>query len=145
MKKTIIDTGVIIAFFDESDKYCNAVRSFFKTYKGELYSTESIVTEVSYYFENHKKAQLYIIDWIGKGAVKIVNVENSDYPQIHSMMTKYQDTPMDYADASLMMIGEKLKITEILTIDNDFSIYKFKNGKQFKNLLQEVLRKKNQK
>ena len=88
MKKTIIDTGVIIAFFDESDKYCEAVRSFFKTYKGELYSTESIVTEVSYYFENHKKAQLYIIDWIGKGAVKIVNVENSDYPQIHSMMTK---------------------------------------------------------
>jgi predicted nucleic acid-binding protein len=25
MKKAIIDTGVIIAFFDESDKYCEAV------------------------------------------------------------------------------------------------------------------------
>jgi len=49
---------------------------------------------------------------------------------------------MDYADAGLMLIGEKLKITEILTIDNDFSVYKFKNGKQFKNLLQEVLRKR---
>jgi len=88
MKKAIIDTGVIIAFFDESDKYCEAVRKFFKTYKGELYSTESVVTEVSYYFENHKKAQLYIIDWIGRGAIKIVNVNNEDYPQIHSMMTK---------------------------------------------------------
>ena len=143
MKKAIIDTGVIIAFFDESDKYCHAVRSFFKTYKGELYSTESVITEVSYYFENYKKAQLYIIDWIGKGAIKIVNVNNEDYPLVYSMMTKYQDTPMDYADASLILIGEKLKITEILTIDNDFSIYKFKNGKQFKNLLQEVLRKKN--
>ena len=142
MKKAIIDTGVIIAFFDESDKYCEAVRKFFKTYKGELYSTESVVTEVSYYFENHKKAQLYIIDWIGRGAIKIVNVNNEDYPQIHSMMTKYHDTPMDYADAGLMLIGEKLKITEILTIDSDFSVYKFKKGKQFKNLLQEVLRKK---
>lgn len=142
MKKAIIDTGVIIAFFDESDKYCEAVRKFFKTYKGELYSTESVVTEVSYYFENHKKAQLYIIDWIGRGAVKIENVTNKDYPLMHSMMTKYQDTPMDYADASLMLIGEKLKITEILTIDSDFSIYKLKNGKQFKNLLHDVLRKR---
>ncbi len=80
MKKAIIDTGVIIAFFDESDKYCELVRKFFKTYKGELYSTESVVTEVSYYFENHKKAQLYIMDWIGKGAIKIVNINNEDYP-----------------------------------------------------------------
>ena len=59
------------------------------------------------------------------------------------MLTKYQDTPMDYADVGLMLIGEKFKITEVLTIDNDFSVYKLKNGKQFKNLLQEVLRKKN--
>lgn len=56
---------------------------------------------------------------------------NIDYPQIRAMMTKYHDTPMDYTDAGLMLIGEKLKITEILTIDNYFSVYKFKNGKQF--------------
>jgi UDP-N-acetylmuramyl pentapeptide synthase len=58
------------------------------------------------------------------------------------MLTKYRDTPKNYVDAGLILIGEKLKITEILTIDSDFSVYKFKNGNQFKNLLQEVLRKK---
>lgn len=67
---------------------------------------------------------------------------NIDYPLIHSMLTKYRDTPKNYVDAGLILIGEKLKITEILTIDSDFSVYKFKNGNQFKNLLQEVLRKK---
>jgi UDP-N-acetylmuramyl pentapeptide synthase len=58
------------------------------------------------------------------------------------MLTKYRYTPKNYVDAGLILIGEKLKITEILTIDSDFSVYKFKNGNQFKNLLQEVLRKK---
>ena len=40
---------------------------------------------------------------------------------------------MDYADATLVVQGERLGISAIATIDvNDFSVYRRANGKAFK-------------
>jgi predicted nucleic acid-binding protein len=38
-------------------------------------------------------------------------------------MEKYQDRPMDFADATLVVTSEKLKIKNILTFDSDFFFY----------------------
>jgi len=38
------------------------------------------------------------------------------------------------ADATLLIIAEREKIDDILSIDNDFSIYKTARGRVFNNL-----------
>jgi hypothetical protein len=43
-------------------------------------------------------------------------------------MEQYADTPMDFADASLVVAAEKLGITQILTFDRHFYAYRI-NGK----------------
>ena len=44
------------------------------------------------------------------------------------LMEKYQDTPMDLADASLVAVAEARGLKRILTLDSDFYIYRI-NGK----------------
>ncbi|BDI34196.1 hypothetical protein CCAX7_62470 [Capsulimonas corticalis] len=40
-------------------------------------------------------------------------------------MSKYNDRPMDFADASLVALAERLSLTKIFTVDrNDFSTYR---------------------
>ena len=43
-------------------------------------------------------------------------------------MLKYQDTPMDLADASLVAFAETHSIRKIFTLDGDFRLYRLANG-----------------
>jgi predicted nucleic acid-binding protein len=42
---------------------------------------------------------------------------------------------MDFADACLVLLGEKLNITTIATIDRDFDVYRLKGEKPFTTLI----------
>ncbi|EKO35547.1 type II toxin-antitoxin system VapC family toxin [Leptospira santarosai] len=129
MIKAIIDTGPIVAFFDESDAYCKDIRFFLKNFQGRLFSTLAVVTEVSYLLSDHKKIQRSFIEWIEEGAITILNQDNGHFSLIHYFMEKYSDQPMDFADASLVTVSEIYGIKEILTLDRDFLFYKTKKGK----------------
>ncbi len=45
-------------------------------------------------------------------------------------MEKYSDTPMDYADATLVLLAERLEVYEVATLDRrGFSAYRTSGGK----------------
>ena len=53
-----------------------------------------------------------------------------------ALMRKYTDTPMDFADASLVLLGEKTSVRDILTLDRrGFSTYRTSTGKPFRRVL----------
>jgi predicted nucleic acid-binding protein len=132
MKKMLIDTGPLISFFDESDRYSKHIRTKLQQFRGQLYTTEAVITELSYYFNEMKSAQLYIIEWISKGALSILPISDAEYHGIYLLMQKYQDTPMDFCDATLMYVGEREKIPDIATWDGDFRVYRYRNGSQLR-------------
>ena len=47
------------------------------------------------------------------------------------LMEKYQDVPMDLADASLVAAAERLKLNRIFTIDSDFYVYRIHDKDAF--------------
>lgn len=132
MRKALIDSGPLIALFDGSDKYHNKALTFIKNNKSELITTIASLTEVLHLLDFNRYAQIDFLDWVQKGAVTLVNIENSDLDRIKDLIEKYQDLPMDFADACLVYLGEKLNINEIATIDRDFSVYRIEGKKKFK-------------
>ena len=50
-------------------------------------------------------------------------------------MVKYRDLPMDFADACLVLLAEKLNINKIAAIDKDFMVYRIKGRKKFQIIL----------
>jgi predicted nucleic acid-binding protein len=48
-------------------------------------------------------------------------------------MEKYRDTPMDFADATLVMAADGVAVTDILTLDRrGFSTYRTAKRKPFR-------------
>jgi len=45
-----------------------------------------------------------------------------------ALMRKYQDQPMDLADASLVVVAESRSFRRIFTLDSDFHIYRLADG-----------------
>jgi predicted nucleic acid-binding protein len=49
------------------------------------------------------------------------------------LMDRYSDTPMDFADATLVLLADRLGITDVLTLDRrGFSTYRTSKGKPFR-------------
>jgi len=51
-------------------------------------------------------------------------------------MEKYANIPMDYADATLVLLAERLGVFEILTLDyRGFTVFRSSKGKSFSMVL----------
>jgi len=134
MRNTLIDAGPIIALFNKNDKYHEKIRNFLNNYKGELTSTWPVVTEVSHMLDFNIQTQIDFLTWVQLGGVKIETIENKDIGRIIELSRKYFDVPMDLADTSLVVLSEKLKIKEIITIDSDYYIYRTMKREMLENI-----------
>ncbi|WP_029778403.1 type II toxin-antitoxin system VapC family toxin [Leptospira interrogans] len=131
----LIDSGPIVALFNTNDRFHKSTYKFIKSYKGSLFSSWPVVTEVVYLLSFSIDAQSDFLKWIERGSIQILDIQLEDLRYIKTRMKKYSDLSMDLADASLMCIAERQGIERIISIDSDFSIYKTLKGKFLQNLL----------
>jgi predicted nucleic acid-binding protein len=130
----LIDTGVLVALFDKSDNYHQAALKFVKNFKGQFISTTAVLTETCYLLDFSVETQLNFLTWVRNGAIKLEPILIEDLERIISLTRKYADLPMDFTDATLVAIGERLNIQKIASIDSDFTIYRFKQKQIFINV-----------
>lgn len=135
MQKTLIDSGPIIALFDKSDKYHLSVLKFMKTFRGELVTSWSVVTEVTHMLDFNLQVQIDFLKWCEIGGVNLYEISQDELRDIRVMIEKYSNVPMDLADATLMYIANKEKIKNIISIDSDFDIYRTLKKQNLNNLL----------
>lgn len=124
MKNTLIDAGPLIALFDRSDKYHLKALSFMETYRGTLWSTWPVVTEVSHMLDFSTLTQVNFLKWIQRGGLVIYPLHEDQIYRLIELTEKFSDVPMDLADASLIAVSELTKYKEIISIDADFYIYR---------------------
>lgn len=66
------------------------------------------------------------------GAVQMSPIANEERPQIQALMDDYADLPMDFADATLVHLAARERLSVILTVDHDdFETYHIHGRKKF--------------
>ena len=135
MRKILMDSGPLIALFDRNDKYHFASVEFIKNNKSELITTIASITETLHLLDFSRDAQIDFLGWVNAGALNIEQITSSDIARIKELTIKYSDLPMDFSDACLVFLGEKLNISSIATIDRDFDVYRLKGKKTFTTLI----------
>jgi hypothetical protein len=130
--KAILGTGPWVALIDRSEsRHAECVR-WLKNFSGRLYSTEAVLTEVLYLLNFSTIAQGAALDFVLKAVVEIVPVNTESLKRIKNLMTKYEDLPMDFADATIVCLAMDADMQNIVTFDRkDFSIYKLPKKKSF--------------
>ena len=129
----LMDTGPIVALFDASDNYHETCLKEIKQIDEPLLSSWHVLTEAFYILGFSWKAQDNLWEFIIRGGLEIPSFEVKYHNRCRELMNKYQDLPMDLADASLVVMGEDKDINKVFTLDHkDFSIYRTKKNKRFK-------------
>lgn len=139
MKSILVDAGPLIALFDRDDRFHGAVTSFLREYRGELVTSWSVVTETSHMLDFDVRVQVDFLLWISRGGLRLVDLGEKHLEGMIELTEKYSDRPMNLADATLVALADDLGVTEIITIDNDYYIYRTNKGRPFDNLLQTWL------
>lgn len=135
MQKTLIDSGPLIALFDSSDTYHIKVLNFLKEFKGRLITSWPVITEVSHLLDFNLQVQLDFMQWVEVGGLTLAEINQDEVYALRQSMNKYTNVPMDLADASLIYLAEREKITNIISIDSDFAIYRTTKKLALTNLL----------
>ncbi len=128
---TLIDAGPLIALIDVRDKKNHqGCLTAFQSLKTAPLTTWPCVAEASYLLGqiNGWPAQKMLLDLLKSGAVRIHETTAAELARIEQLMEQYQNVPMDLADASLVALAELRGLRQILTLDNEFFIYRI-NGK----------------
>ncbi len=134
MKRCLIDAGPLISLFDRDDKFHVSIKDFLKRYEGRLYTTWPVITEVLHMLDFSVNTQMDFLRWIKRGALVVKQITKEDISRIIDLSEKYSNVPMDFADASLIIISELENIKEIISIDSDFYIYKNIRNEYVKNI-----------
>lgn len=134
MKSILIDAGPLIALFDKSDSYHAQSVEFLKRYTGTLLTTWPVVTETSHMLGFSERAQITFLQWINRGGLHLVEIEFSSITRLIELCNKFEDVPMDLADATLIVAAEDCNIKEVATIDSDFYIYRDVRKRYLKNI-----------
>jgi len=132
MRNLLLDTGPFVALLDSSEKNHARCVTFYKDFRGQLFTTEPVLTEVLYLLDPSIKAQKAGIESILKGGAALVPQSLESLRRGLELMEKYRDTPMDFADATLLVLAEEMRIEEIFTLDaKGFSTYRIFGKKAF--------------
>jgi predicted nucleic acid-binding protein len=71
--------------------------------------------------------------FIRSGAISLATIENSELPEIQTLMSRYWDRPMDFADATLVYLAKREGLSTVFTVDHaDFNTYRIKGRKRFR-------------
>ena len=137
MRSTLIDAGPIIALFDSADKYHNRIVDLIKKEPLHLVSTWPVLTEASHMLDFDNRAQIALLQWIYRDGLELVQIDSSGIQRIIDLTEKYNDVPMDLADATLVVAAENLGIREIISIDTDFYIYRTIEKEMITNIFKQ--------
>ncbi len=128
----LVDAGPMVAILNRRDRDHEACVNVLKKLRQPLLSTWMPVTEAMYLLDFSVAAQGALLEMIERGALRILEIGNRDLPGIRSLMKKYSDQPMDFADATLVHVARREALYEVFTLDQrDFGVYRLKQDKSF--------------
>ena len=138
MARALVDTGAIVALINRADRYHSQAVRWFDGFRGQLLTTEAVITESAYLLRGRSEHQRAALDWVQRarkaGMLQVLPVE--DHAALAGIIAKYADLPCDYADATLIALAERTGVLQIATIDQgDFSAYRVRGHRRFRILI----------
>ncbi|MDO5625153.1 MAG: VapC toxin family PIN domain ribonuclease [Pseudomonadota bacterium] len=137
---TLADSGYFIGLFDPRDAHHARCLRFSERHRGVLLTAWPVFTEVSALLPS--AALRHFFAWAAKaqaaGHLRIDNPLPEQVNELWDWMARYSDLPMDFCDASLVLLAIRHRITRIATTDmRDFTVYRLPRRQHFVHVLYE--------
>lgn len=133
MADALLDTGVLVALLDRDERNHEVCVELFAGFRGRLLTTEPVLTEALHLLGPRHADQEPCLDFIVRGGALLVPTTPEVLARCRELMRRYRDTPMDFADATLVALAELAGTVDVFTLDRrGFSTYRTRGRKAFR-------------
>jgi predicted nucleic acid-binding protein len=119
----LVDAGALIALLDRSDQNHQACLDVLSGMSDRLVTVWPALTEAMHLLSGAPRGQDALFDMVEDDALEVAKLEDVDLRRMKTLMRKYRDLPMDFADAALVRVAERERIHSIVTFDRHFRVY----------------------
>ena len=133
----LLDTGPLVAYLDARDPSHRTVASCLDEYSGQLLTTSAVITEAMHFVSACKGGARLLAEFVEASGTAVYDLcAPPELGKAAALMEKYADTPMEFADATLVLLAEGLGVHNVLTLDRrGFSTYRTRRGKALRLVL----------
>lgn len=133
----LLDTGPLVAYLDARDPAHLSVVACLDRFTGELSTTSAVITEAMHFVAPSPAGGRLLADFVAASGLNVVDfTQPVALSEAADLMGKYSDLPMDFADATLVLLAEQLQVLEVLTLDRrGFTVFRTRDRKAFQLVL----------
>jgi len=115
----------MVAWLSATDQHRKACIKALHSVREPLVTVWPAVTEAMYLLAPRPLGQDSLLSQLGNGGLRLLALGEEDIPRMRELMTQYRDLPMDFADAALVRVAERERISTVFTVDRrDFTLYR---------------------
>ena len=134
-RNVLLDTGPIVAALDGSDQWHVGCVDAWRIVANRCVTTEAVVTEACHLVQRGGSSAALPLEFLLAAQIPILALDTPLHRYAARLMARYADTPMDYADASLVALADALQLDTVFTTDRrGFTVYRRSSGTGFEIL-----------
>lgn len=132
-RNILADTGPLFSLLHVDDGDHERAVEFSRAFTGLLITTWPVIAEVCYLLaQSNRRGIGVLLGMIEDQHLAVADLDPQDVRHLRTLIAKYET--MDLADASLVAVGERLGILDIISLDRrDFSRYRTRSRQAFTN------------
>ena len=134
MKPVLLDTGVIVALMDRSERLHEACAEAVRELEAPLITCEAVIAESCYLLRKLAGAAEAVIENVASEIFQVPLQLSREAAGVKQILRKYRDRQIDLADACLIRLADEFGTADILTLDQDFAVYRWGRNKTFRML-----------
>ncbi len=127
----LLDTGPLVSYLTATEPSHAEVADRLDGFAGQLVTTSAVVTEAMHFVSRAKTGPRLLAELLDATGTRVYDFSRRpDLRAAVSLMERYADTPMDFADATLLLLAEGLQVEDVLTLDRrGFSTFRTRQGR----------------
>jgi uncharacterized protein len=131
----LLDTSVIVACLDRSEKFHEQCVTALSKLRSPLVTCEAVIAESCYLLRRMRGAPEAVAANVAAGVFRIPFSLAESARHLGRLLRKYEDHEIDLADACLIQLATELGTGDILTLDSDFQQYRWGRNRPFELMI----------
>jgi len=128
----LLDAGPLVALLSRNDVNHDRARRVFAECAPPFRCCEAVVAEACFLMRKvHRAGPADVVALGGRGVYSVALSAEQHWINIETLLKKYSDRPISFADACLIRCAEIHQEPRIFTFDADFRVYRWARNRKF--------------
>jgi uncharacterized protein len=122
--QVLVDTGILVALIDRSDRYHAWVCEQLKQILPPLLTCEAVISEAWFLLGRVRNGRETLIQLLTLKQVQVCFDLDQEWERVMPLLVQYASVPVSLADAELIRMAELFPRSLVFTLDSDFQVYR---------------------